>query len=313
MLDDGHWTEELRSAIGADLRVNEPLSAHTSFKIGGPADVFVEIEHTQQLIKLVRFCRTCSIPLVFIGRGTNLLVKDEGVRGVTATLSGDFSRIEFSPMEGDGQGVAHLTAGAAVSLTRLSGLTARRGLSGLEFAFGIPGSLGGALAMNAGSGPQSIGKIVDSAEVLAEEDSATVSERIINRDELKFGYRWSNLSEFICITKAHLCMKLSSTDKTMGNMKQLFRKKKAGQPLSAASAGCVFKNPPGMSAGKMIDECGLKGTQIGGAQVSTKHANFIVNSGGATAADVMSLIDRIKSTVRQRTGVDLELELKTLG
>jgi len=313
MLDYGHWIEELRSAIGADLKLNEPLSAHTSFKIGGTADVFIEIGHTWQLKKLISFCRACSIPLVFIGRGTNLLVSDEGVRGVTATLCGDFDRIEFSPMKDDRQGVAHLTAGAAVSLTRLSGLTARRGLTGLEFAFGIPGSLGGALVMNAGAGAQSIGEIVDAAEVLVEEDSVNVSERVINRDELSFGYRWSSLSEFICITKAHLRMKLSSTDKTMENMKHLFRKKKAGQPLSSASAGCAFKNPPGMSAGKLIDDCGLKGTQIGGARVSAKHANFIVNAGGATAADVMSLIDRIKSTVRQRTGVDLELELKTLG
>ncbi len=315
MLDTGCWIEELGSVIGTDLKLNEPLSTRTSFRIGGPVDVFVEIGHVWQLKKLISFCRTRSIPLMFIGRGTNLLVSDEGIRGVIAKLCGDFAEIKFSPLEDDGQGrtESRLTAGAAVALSRLSILTTRKGLTGLEFAFGIPGSLGGALVMNAGAGSQSIGDIVDAAEVLVARESMPVSEVVIQKDELRFEYRWSNLSEFACVTKAYLRMKQSLPEKTMGRMKQILQKKKAEQPLSAASAGCVFKNPPGASAGKLIDECGLKGTQIGGAQVSTQHANFIINTGGATAIDVMSLIDKIKSIVRQRTNIELELELRILG
>jgi UDP-N-acetylmuramate dehydrogenase len=327
MLD---WIEELGSVINARMKLHEPLAAHTSFKIGGPADVFAEIGNIEQLKKLVSFCRSAKaspIPLLIIGRGTNLLVSNKGVRGVVAQLCGDFAQVEKAGKpEGRKAGrpenwlsdcqaswlsgcpVVSVTAGAAVILSRLSRWTAEKGLAGLEFAFGIPGSLGGALVMNAGAESHSIGEIVDAVEAIAQDGS----EVVVHRDELKFAYRWSNLSEYICVTKAYLRMRSSSPEETIERMKQIFQKKKAKQPLSAASAGCVFKNPAGISAGKLIDECGLKGAEIGGAQVSTQHANFIVNTGGATATDVLSLIDRVRSTVRERTGIDLELELKVV-
>lgn len=291
--------------------MSEPLSVHTSFRIGGPADVFAEIGNMEQLKKLISFCASHSISLLIIGRGTNLLVSDKGYNGVAARLCGDFAQVGFSSL-GEGQPENCLTAGAAVTLSRLSRLTAQRGLTGLEFAFGIPGSLGGALVMNAGAGSDSIGEIVYAVEVIAQ-GGRDPQVRVLHRDELEFGYRRSNLSQYACVTKAYLRMKSSSPEETIGRMKRILRKKKAEQPLSAASAGCVFKNPPGTSAGKLIDQCGLKGEQIGGAQVSTQHANFIVNVGGATANDVLSLIDRVRATVRKCTGIDLELELRMVG
>ena len=306
-----NWQNELGNKINVELRLYEPLSSHTYFRIGGQAEVFVRIGDIEQLKKLVSFCRSGSsspIPLFIIGRGTNLLVSDEGYNGVVAQLCGNFAQVEFSALKKE-ESENCLIAGAAVALPRLSKLTAQKGLSGLEFAFGIPGSLGGALIMNAGAGSHSIGEIVDSVEVVAQDGS----ELVVPRDELDFGYRQSNLGQYICVTKAHFRMKLSSPEETMERMKEAYRKKKAGQPLSAASAGCVFKNPPGMSAGKMIDQCGLKGMRIGDAQVSTQHANFIVNTGKATATDVLDLIDKIRATVKEYTGIHLELELKMLG
>jgi UDP-N-acetylmuramate dehydrogenase len=279
----------------------------------------------EQLKKLVSFCRSAealTIPLLIIGRGTNLLVSDKGYNGVVAQLCGDFAQVkfphfekgdtrEFPSLEKGGQGEFEncLIAGAAVALSQLSRSTAEKGLAGLEFAFGIPGSLGGALVMNAGAGSHSIGEIVDAVEAIAQDGT----EVAVHKNELRSGYRWSNLSEHICVTRAHLCMRSGSSEEITERMNQIFRKKKAEQPLSAASAGCVFKNPPGIPAGKLIDECGLKGARIGGAQVSTQHANFIVNTGGATATDVLNLIDRVRSTVRERTGIDLELELEIIG
>lgn len=327
-----NWQEELSSTIDAGLKFREPMSGHTSFRIGGPADVFAEVGNMDHLEKLVSFCSSRSIPLLIIGRGTNFLVSDKGIRGVVVRLCGDFAQVKFHKADG---GIsqcrfASITAGAAVALSRLSRLTAQRGLAGLEFAFGIPGSLGGALVMNAGAGSHSIGKIVDAVEVIAYvgECSCTprsnrefveggsvpaLKVRLIHKDELRFGYRWSNLSEYICVTKAHLRMRSNSPEETVKRMKMIFQKKKAEQPLSAASAGCVFKNPKGMSAGRLIDECGLKGARVGDAQVSTQHANFIVNTGGATAADVLNLVDKVRATVKESIGIDLELELKVVG
>lgn len=314
MLDTEYWIEKLSSAIDVRLKLREPLAAHTSFRIGGPADVFAEIGDIEQLKELISFCKSYSIPLLIIGRGTNLLVSDEGISGVVVKLCGDFAMMRLTPLKNGSQSRFEncLVAGAAVTLSRLSRLTALKGLAGLEYAFGIPGSLGGALIMNASAGSNSIDAVVDAVEVVAQDGSDALV-RVLGRNELEFAYRWSNLSQYICVTKAYLRMRSSSPEETMGRMKQILRDKKATQPLSAASAGCVFKNPPGISAGKLIDQCGLKGERIGGAQVSTQHANFIINVGGATAADVLNLMDRIRSTVGKHTGIDLEPELKMVG
>ncbi len=309
-----HWIEELSNTIDVRLKLREPLAAHTSFRIGGPADVFAEIGNIEQLRELTSFCKSYSVPLFIIGRGTNLLVSDRGIRGVVIKLCGDFTQMRFSPLKRGSQGRFEncIIAGAAVTLSRVSRLTALRGLAGLEYAFGIPGSLGGALIMNAGAESDSIDEVVEAVEVLAQNGSNPQT-RLLNKNELEFAYRWSSLNQYICVMKAYLCMRPSSPEETIERMKQILRKKKTAQPLSAASAGCVFKNPPGISAGRLIDQCGLKGTQIGGAQVSTQHANFIINVGGATAADVLNLMDRITSTVRKNTGIDLEPELKMVG
>jgi len=295
-----NWQEELRGEINISLKLREPLSVHTSFRIGGPADVFAEVGNMEQLKKLVSLCKSRSIPLLIIGRGTNLLVRDKGYHGIVAKLCDDFTLASFDRSSG------LITAGAAVPLPRLSRLACKEGLSGLEFAFGIPGSLGGALVTNAGAGSGSICELVDAVEVITQDGD----EAVITRDELKFGYRWSNLSEHVCVTKAYLRMKPCQPEEAIDRMNQIFQKKRTEQPLSEASAGCVFKNPPGVSAGRLIDQCGLKGERIGDALVSTRHANFIINVGKATARDVLNLIDRVRSVVRERTGIALELELR---
>lgn len=296
------WQEELLNGIDIELKLNEPMSKHTSFRIGGPADVFAETKNMEQLKSLASFCRSHSIPLLIIGRGTNLLVKDEGYRGVVTKLSGDFNHIKF---DGPSCGIE---AGTGVALSRLSRLSAKNGLSGLEFAFGIPGSLGGALVMNAGTKAQAIGEIVSAVEAI----DHSGNEITLTKKELEFGYRWSNLGKFLCLTKAYLQMRACPPQKAIELMNRIYRKKKTEQPLLSASAGCVFKNPPDVSAGKLIDECGLKGEQVGGAQVSTQHANFIINTGNATAKDVLNLIDKVRSIVKKRTGISLELELKVV-
>lgn len=296
------WQEELSKESKAKLRLNEPLSVHTSFRIGGPADVFAEIMNLSQLKAIISFCRKRSIPLMIIGRGTNLLVNDEGYRGVVAHLRGDFTHIEFN------ESLHQICAGSAFRLSRLSKLSAEKGLSGLEFAFGIPGSLGGALLMNAGASCHSISEVVDKVEAIDQDGN----EVLLTHDELEFGYRQSNLDRYFCITKACLQMKPLSADDVIEQTDRNFREKRLTQPLWAASAGCVFKNPPGLSAGKLIDECGLKGESVGGAQVSIQHANFIINSGNATASDVLRLIDKVRSVVKDHTGIELELELKVV-
>ncbi|MBD3182620.1 UDP-N-acetylmuramate dehydrogenase [Candidatus Poribacteria bacterium] len=296
------WISRLKSETDAELKLNEPMSVHTSFRIGGPAEVFAKLSNQLQLNTVIDFCNSNSIPLLFIGRGTNMLFSDQGRRGVVAKLSGQFSGIKFYDER------QSLTAGAGVPLPKLARYTAKKSLAGLEFAFGIPGSLGGALIMNAGANSGSVADVIESVEVvdMTENKSEVIS---ISRNKIDFAYRWSSLEKFICITKAFIRMKSDEPEQIFKRMKTYLQKRKSTQPISAASAGCVFRNPPGMSAGKLIDECGLKGEKIGGAQVSELHANFIINANNSTARDVVNLIDKVRTVVERKTGVELELEI----
>ena len=303
------WIEELDSLIDAELKLNEPMALHTSFKIGGPADVFVQIENMNALKALISFCQSHEIPLLFVGRGTNLLFSDRGRKGVVAKLAGDFTEISFLPVTGASRDTVSIVVGAGVTLSRLARITAQEGLAGLEFAFGIPGSVGGALLMNAGADSSSMSQLVDSVGVI-EKTEGSIHLSLKKKDELEFGYRSSSLGDFVCITRALLSMPQEDPEQVGNRMRKLLRRKKASQPISEASAGCVFKNPPGLSAGKLIDECGLKGERIGGAQVSTLHANFIINTGTARAVDIINLMQKIRSVVRDRMDIELETELK---
>jgi len=301
------WQDELQS-ITSKVKYNEPLSSHTSFSIGGPALALVEANSIDELKSLLSFRERFNFPVMVIGRGTNILVSDAGYNGIIVVLStrpplekggrGDFSQIQFYGTQ--------VTAGAGITLTRLAKRLAESSLSGLEFAYGIPGTLGGALIMNAGAHGHSMSEIVTEIQVMTHKGEVLT----ISNEQAGFDYRKSNLKQYFCVIEAALQLKMESQEKIESEMKKLYNERKSKQPLSLPSAGCIFKNPPGASAGKLIDECGLKGTKIGCAEVSQKHANFIVNTLSATAADVLALIELVRKQVKSKTGIDLELEIQ---
>lgn len=286
---------------GAILR-NEPMSRHTLFKIGGPADLFVVPEDRHSLSTILKRCAGHSIPVYIVGGGANLLVHDEGVRGVVVNLAG----LKKAQWDDDaGQLVLKVEAGAV--LAPLVAEAERRGWSGLESLAGIPGSVGGALVMNAGTKAGSIADVVREIEIMTLDGRET---RTISRDEAGYGYRTSALSDLV-IVAAVLTLKQGTPDevKAATNVVRGYRK---GQPLGVPCAGSVFKNPPGDFAGRLVEAAGLKGLRIGGAMVSEQHGNFIVNAGGATAYDVLSLVSRVQHKVFENTGVQLELEIKII-
>jgi UDP-N-acetylmuramate dehydrogenase len=277
---------------------DEPLAAHTWFNLGGPAEFFAEPTTVEELALLVRRCREQEIPLRLIGGGSNLLVRDEGVPGVVVQLSAPaFGQIEV--------GKQSIRAGGGAKLGHVISTAVREGLAGLEVLVGIPGSIGGALHGNAGAASGDIGQWTHGATVM------THTGEIVTRQpgELSFGYRKSSLDELV-ILSAEFRLDQGDPHQLTRRMQKQWITKKASQPLAHQSAGCIFKNPQGVSAGMLIDQAGLKGTRIGGAEVSERHANFIVADSSATAADVLRLIELVRSTVAERMGVELKLEIE---
>lgn len=279
-------------------RLDEPLAPHTWLKVGGPAQIFMEPRTLQELEGVVRAAAEEELPVYILGGGSNLLVRDEGVAGIVVKLKGgEFSRIQI---EG-----TRIRAGGAALLSALISETAQHGLTGLEALVGIPGTVGGAIRGNAGGRHGDIGEHVRSVEALTAK-----GERVLRQgDELTFGYRFCSLNEPV-ILEAELELKPGDPDEMTRQMRQVWIAKKATQPFSFQSAGCIFKNPRGLSAGHLIEQAGLKGTRVGGAEVSDRHANFIVTDEQATAADVLKLIEVIRSRVNEVHGVELELEIK---
>jgi len=300
------WQDELK-AIASKVKYDEPLSKHTSFSIGGPALAFVEVNSIGELKSIVSFRERFKLPVMVIGRGTNILVSDAGYNGVIVVLSKGLSQIKF-----DG---TQVTAGAGITLNRLTKQLLQNSLSGMEFAYGIPGTLGGALIMNVGAYGQEIGEVVTQILLMTHKGEVIT----ISNEQAGFDYRKSDLKQYFCILEATLQLKRDSKEKIEAEMKKLYKERQSKQPLSLPSAGCVFKNPlpsasgqAGASAGKLIDECGLKGSKVGGAEVSQRHANFIVNSSSATAKDVLDLIDLVRERVKSQTGIELELEIQLI-
>lgn len=307
-----NWQTELKN-ITQNVKYNEPLSQHTSFRIGGPAAALVEAHSVDELKAIIALRERFSLPVMVIGRGTNILFSDAGYKGIIIVLSTEFSQVRYENCENGERKTENgksgiripVIAGAGVALNRLAQQCAQWGLSGLEFAYGIPGALGGALIMNAGAHGCSISQIVVDIRVMTH--SGTVL--TIFREQAEFAYRQSALNQYFCVLAATLQLIQAPYDQIIAKMQQLYAERKYKLPLNKPSAGCVFKNPPGISAGKLIDECGLKGTRIGGAEVSKKHANFIINTGGATAKDVLELIDEVRNRVYSQIGVTLEQEI----
>lgn len=288
----------LLSGFEPIVRPAEPLAPHTWFHLGGPAEYFAEPRNVDELRDLVRRCAEEELPMRLLGGGSNVLVRDEGVPGVVIRLSEPvFAEIKVDK--------ARVSAGGAAKLGHVISSAVREGLAGLETLVGIPGTIGGALHGNAGSRGGDIGQWTSRAVVMTR--SGEVLER--QRDELVFAYRESSLDELV-ILSAEFELEAEDPEQLTKRMQQQWIVKKASQPLSHQSAGCIFKNPRGMSAGMLIDQAGLKGTRIGGAEVSDRHANFIVAEPGASSQDVLRLIELVRSRVADRLGVELELEIQ---
>ena len=298
------WRDALPEIVtqpGSRLRFGESLAKHTHFGIGGEATAYVEISTISELSALARFYKERDVPVAVIGRGSNLLVSDTGFKGIGVRLVG-----ELATSEVDGNVVS---VGAGLALPALSKTMSQRGLSGVEFAFGIPGSVGGALIMNAGAWGSSFGDVVTDVTVM--NDTGELVN--LTHDEANFEYRHSGLDVFFCVTGATLALEPGGVDTITERMQRLFKQKIETQPFVEENAGCMFKNPPGDSAGRLIDISGLKGYRIGGAEVSTVHGNFILNLDNATAEDVLKLVAYIQQQVRDKTGISLQTEVKRLG
>lgn len=286
-----------------DVRVlrEEPMARHTSFRVGGPAKRMAFPEKGEQLVLLLSMARECGARPLVIGNGTNLLAPDEGLDRLVIETSG-LSRLEAGEEPGS------LTAEAGVSLARLADFACKQGLTGLEFAHGIPGTVGGGICMNAGAYGGELKQVVSGASVLFPEEGV----RFLSGEELAFGYRRSFLTEHPEAVVLYAVFRLSAGDPEAirETQRSLMARRKASQPLEWPSAGSTFKRPEGHFAGTLIDQCGLKGRTVGGAQVSEKHAGFVINRGGAACADVKELIRQVQETVWEKTGVRLEPEVK---
>lgn len=282
--------------------VNEPMSRHTTFNIGGPADYLLFPANMEQLSKIFVLLKNYDIPHTILGNGSNVLVLDKGIRGAVIKMHAPMS---YKRCEGH-----KIVAGAGAYLKHVSQFAADNGLTGLEFACGIPGSLGGAVFMNAGAYDGEMAKIVTQVKTVTHNGKILTYEK----DELDFGYRHSvfqHNGQAIC----EITLELAPGDKEaiQAKIDDFTQRRESKQPLEMPSAGSTFKRPQGYFAGTLIDETGLKGLQVGGAQISTKHAGFVVNSGCATAADVLNLIKEVQDRVYAKSGVKLFPEVRIIG
>lgn len=313
MLNDAakQW---LRDLLAADVSFDEPMDRHTSLGIGGPAEAFAEPRTQSQLKALLQWCTNNQIPCTVVGSGTNLLVLDGGIHGVTIRLVRMAARIKWQVHRRS----VMVTAAAGVPTRRLCALALRRGWQGMNFALGIPGTLGGAVCMNAGTGLGSMADIVEAVTLL------TWAGRTVRlgRNEIDFGYRCLRVpigagqavSAQPIVLEADLSLTLGDPEQVRKEAKAVMRRRAKAQPTWKPSAGCFFRNPSSqMPAGRLIDEAGMKGATVGDACVSRRHANFIVNNGRATAADVLALKAQVEEAVWRRFKIKLQPEVRIVG
>ena len=295
--------DELSRIAGAEnITTDEPMDRHTSFKIGGPADYFAAPRTQEQITGLLSFCEREGLPYFLMGNGSNLLVGDEGFRGLIIQLWRNFSQIT---MNGN-----VITAQAGAMLSAVAKRAALEGLTGMEFASGIPGTIGGAAVMNAGAYGGEMRQIVRSVTMITADHSLTEK----NNEEMEFGYRTSYAQKNNCIILgARIELESGDMDQIMEKIEDLRMQRVLKQPLDLPSAGSTFKRPAGYFAGKLIMDAGLRGFTVGGAQVSEKHCGFVVNRGGATAADVCALMREVRRRVKEMSGVELEPEVRMIG
>lgn len=296
--------EALASRLpGERVRRDEPMSRHTSFKVGGNADVYFEPASADELTYAIRTAKEECAPFTVIGNGSNLLVKDGGIRGLVIRLGEVFSAVSVNGLT--------MTAQAGAALAKLALTAQEHALTGLEFASGIPGTVGGGLFMNAGAYDGNLSDVCTGAKLL---DIGTLEIFDVTAQELKLGYRTSVMQDgrLICL-EANFLLRQGDREQIRARMDELNRRRREKQPLSYPSAGSTFKRPEGHFAGALIEQAGLKGLSAGGAQVSEKHAGFIINTGGATARDVLELIETVKKRVYDMSGVMLEPEVRITG
>lgn len=300
-MNDQFLTELQNVMGGSGIFMEEPMKKHTTFRVGGPADVLVQPDETA-LAAILVLCRQYHVSYSFIGNGSNLLVGDKGIRGVVIEMTDPMGNIEV-----DG---TKITAQAGAMLSKIANTAASNGLGGMEFAAGIPGSVGGAVVMNAGAYGGEMKDIIERVYVL-DENGAQLE---LDRDALDLGYRHSCIPEKkYIVTKVVLELVPRNEAEIRSEMKELNEKRAEKQPLQYPSAGSTFKRPEGYFAGKLIMDAGLRGYQVGGAQVSEKHCGFVINKGDATAADICQLMQDVADKVQAQFGVVLEPEVKMIG
>ncbi|MEW6076405.1 MAG: UDP-N-acetylmuramate dehydrogenase [Thermodesulfobacteriota bacterium] len=296
------------------VKRDEPMARHTSFGVGGPADLFVSVKDEKQLRELVLACVEAGVPYTAVAGGTNLLVLDRGIRGVVIDMKKGLKDIR---VDGDAGDVVTVRAGAGVNLQSLCQYAIDNGLAGMNFALGIPGTVGGAVIMNAGTARGAMGDVLETVTILTSDGRLMKAAR----DDMVFRYRHFEVRGFspdaadpFLVTAARLSCRREEPVRLRAEARDILNERMRSHPVGVRSAGCFFKNPAeGESAGRLIDRAGLKGRRVGGAAVSDKHANYIVNTGGATAADILTLMAEVRREVAERFGVRLEPEVKIVG
>ncbi|MFN3560784.1 MAG: UDP-N-acetylmuramate dehydrogenase [Chloroherpetonaceae bacterium] len=304
--------EELRQAVRGEVQLNYNLAKFSSFRIGGNADVFVSPKDKADVLSALKFFEKVKLPYLVLGRGSNVLISDKGICGAVISLRENLEQVEVK--EEDGSALVYVEAGA--DLPALAANMLKKGYGGLENLSGIPGSVGGAILMNAGAYGKEIFEVIESVEVIRCGEIKT-----LRRNEVAYRYRGTDLENDIILACTLRLKKLSAEEQkvAMEKRKMWMEKRRNSQPLTLPNAGSIFKNPPPDEngnprfTGALIEACGLKGKRIGDAQISEKHANFIVNLGNAKASDVMALIELARAEVKRKFGVNLELEIKLLG
>lgn len=301
---DNHRIEnKFCNCLGSDnVKQQEPMSRHTTFRIGGPADFYLCPHSTKEVQEIVEICKEEKLPYFVLGNGSNLLVSDKGYRGVVVQLWKNFSDITVKD--------CCIQAKAGALLSKVAAEALEAGLTGMEFASGIPGTIGGAAFMNAGAYGGEMKDIIKSVKVLDTQGEVLV----LPKEELKMGYRTSIVKEKgYTVLSVELELTRGNQEEIRNTMEDLKERRTSKQPLEMPSAGSTFKRPEGYFAGKLIMDSGLRGFSVGGAQVSEKHCGFVVNKGGATAMDVLNLIREVQRKVKEQFGVDLETEVRFLG
>ncbi len=297
--------DTLRATLGRRARPGEPLARHTSFRVGGPAELLVLPESADELADVLARAAAAQATVTLLGGGSNVLVGDGGIAGVVVKLGRGFAHVDWDVRE-DG---ASVRAGASAQLGRLARMAVARGLAGLEFAEGIPGTVGGALFMNAGAYGGDLSAVVEAVEGV----DPAVGLRTFGGDALTFRYRRTELPAGFVVTAVRFALRRVDTGALRRRMDEVRTHRVAAQPRGQASAGSIFKNPPGHHAGRLIEAAGLKGARAGGARISRRHANVIVNEGGARAGDVQALVELAQRVVWERNGVWLEPEVRLVG